>query len=62
MKEVEVTLNADKCKFSKNAVKFLGHVVDPSGIYPDPNKVTAIQKVWTPGNVSDVRRFLGIVT
>ena len=61
MQGAGVTLNADKCEFSKNSVKFLGHVVDPTGIIPDPDKVIAIQRVRMPQNVGDVRRFLGMV-
>lgn len=43
------------------SVKFLGHVIDSSGIRPDPDKVMAIQKVRAPANVGDIRRFLGMV-
>ena len=50
-----VTLNREKCRFSQNSVKFLGHVVDQFGIRPDPDKVHAIQQVKTPRNVGDVR-------
>ena len=34
-----MTLNRDKCVFS---FKFLGHVVDRSGIHPDPDKIKGI--------------------
>ena len=57
----EVTLNADKCEFSKNLVKYLGHVVDPTGIRPDPDKVIAIRRVRKPQNVGDVGYFLRMV-
>ena len=39
-----MTLNFEKCLFVKSSVKFLGHVVDSSGIRPDPSKVSAIFK------------------
>ena len=32
-----VTLNSDKCQFSTNTAKFLGHVIDGTGIHPDPD-------------------------
>ena len=57
-----ITLNAEKCEFSKKSVKFLGHVIDETGILPDPVKVQAIQQLKTPTNVSELRRFLGMVT
>ena len=41
-------------------VRFLGHIIDNSGIHPDPQKLEAIQRMPTPKSVSDVRRFLGM--
>ena len=38
-----VTLNAEMCELSQGRVKFLGHIVDKTGIQPDPEKVQAIQ-------------------
>ena len=31
-------LNADKCKFFKSSIEFLGHVIDKSGIHPTQEK------------------------
>ena len=56
-----MTLNPEKCKFSCNRVKFLGHIVDEAGIRPDPEKIQGIIHSTTPRDVSDVRRFLGTV-
>ena len=57
-----VTLNSDKCQFSTDTVKFLGHVIDGAGIHPDPDKLHAIQQMKAPSNVAELRRFLGMVT
>ena len=57
---VGLTLN-EKCEFSKNSVKFIGHIIDSEGIRVDPEKVRAIKEMPVPENVSDVRRFLGMV-
>ena len=56
-----LTLNRDKCEFSKSQVKYLGQIVDQTGVRPDCAKVKAIQEVPTPKNVGDIRRFLGMV-
>jgi hypothetical protein len=56
-----LTLNREKCEFSQSEVKFLGQMVDKNGVRPDKAKVRAIQEVSKPKNVSDVRRFLGMV-
>ena len=56
-----VTLNYEKCVFSQNSVTFLGRIVDQNGTKPDPEKVNAIACMAEPTNVSEIRRFLGMV-
>ena len=60
-KAAGVTLNEAKCQFSQNSIKFLGHLIDSSGVYPDPDKVQAIVNMQPPTNVHEVCRFLGMV-
>ena len=57
----KVTLNGDKCEFSKTQLKFLGHLVDQNGIQADPEKTAAIVKMKPPENVTELRRFMGMV-
>ena len=61
LQKAGLTLNREKCQFSRTSVKFLGHIIDQTGIRPDPDKISAIQKIKPPTCVSDVRRFLGLV-
>ena len=56
-----MTLNAEKCTFAQNCVKFLGHVIDNLGIRPDPDKVDAVVRFTTPTSPGDIRRLLGMV-
>ena len=56
-----VTLNPRKCEFSKTTVKFLGYVIDRTGVKADPDKTNAICKMESPKSVSDLRPFLGMV-
>ena len=56
-----VTLNASKCEFNREQVKFLGHIVDKDGVRTDPGKTEAIQQMKPPENVSALRRFMGMV-
>ena len=60
LQEVGLTLNEKKCEFSRPSVKFLGQIVDQSGVRPDPDKVSAILNLRTPSCVGDVRRFFGM--
>ena len=54
-------LNAEKCEFSKKEIRFAGYIFNEEGIKSDPEKTESIQDMDTPQNVSDVRRFLGMV-
>ena len=56
-----ITLNEEKCEFSKSEIKFVGHIVNRDGILPDPDKVSAIKHMERPSDVSGVRRLLGMV-
>ena len=51
-----VTLNVDKCEFSQDTLKFLGHIVDKNGIKPDSEKTRAISNMESP----QTRRFKSI--
>ena len=56
-----VTLNSEKCEFTRSQVKFLGHVIDQKSIRADQNKTSAILRMKAPSNVTELRRFLGMV-
>ena len=60
LQQANVTLNKDECKLSINCVKFLGHIIDGSGIHPHPQKLEATQMMPTPKPPSEVCRFLGM--
>lgn len=51
----------EKCEFAKEEIKFLGYIVSAEGMKPDPDKTRAIQDMKEPGNVSELRSFLGTV-
>jgi len=43
-----VTLNPEKCSFNQESVKFLGYIIDSSGIKADPDKISAVQNMSAP--------------
>ena len=57
-----VTLNKQKCEFSRKRLTFLGHTIDENGISPDPQKTNAILKMEKPKSPTEMRRFLGMVS
>ena len=60
LEEAGITLNAEKREYSKANLTFLGHVIDMSGIRPDPDKIKTIHDMEDPTNVTELRCFLGI--
>lgn len=61
LSEMGVKLNVSKCAFGVKKVKFLGHIVSAQGIKPDPKNVEAVNRMPSPGNLKQVRRFMGMV-
>jgi hypothetical protein len=59
--EVGLKFNRDKCEFHKSEIQFLGHIFTKDGVKPDPTKLDAIRKMESPNDVSELRRWLGMV-
>ena len=59
--ENNITLNTEKCQFSKTQVTFAGFQLSSSGYKIDPAITEAITKYPTPANRSDLRSFIGLV-
>lgn len=55
-------LNTDKCVLRKGELHFLGQVINRDGVQPDPEKVSAINKLDPPQNIQELRRALGMIT
>lgn len=54
-------VNSAKSEFLKPSVKFLGHVLDGSGIHPAKELTEAILKAPKPENTTQLRSYLGLV-
>ena len=61
LETAQITLNEDKCEFSKQEIQFAGYIINEQGIKSDPEKTEAVKQMDTPQNVGDIRRFLGMV-
>ncbi|GKE59702.1 putative reverse transcriptase domain-containing protein [Tanacetum coccineum] len=60
LKKEELYAKFSKCEFWINKVKFLGHVIDSSGIHMDPAKIEAVKNWASPTTPSEIRQFLGL--
>ena len=48
-----------KCAFFRRTVKYLGHVISPSGVTVDADQVRVIRELPQPRTLTEVRAFLG---
>lgn len=61
LKKEGVTLNKSKCKIGVKSVKYLGHIIENGKVKPDPERIKAIINLPQPSNISELRRFLGMI-
>lgn len=58
--EYNLKVQIDKCNFFKRESEYLGHIITPDGIRPNPLKIEVIRKIPLPDTVKKIRSFLGI--
>ena len=58
--EAGLKMKPSKCELIKTEVLFLGHVVSPEGIKPNPKIVEAVMSWKVPSNVKEIQSFLGL--
>ena len=60
-RERNLKLNKNKARLKQHEVPFIGHILTPQGLKPDPCKVKAIVDMPDPTDAQSLRRFLGMV-
>ena len=61
VKEINMTLNKEKCKFRQTELIYLGEKLTSSGLKADDSKIKAILEYPRPQNKQDILRLLGMV-
>ena len=56
-----LTINLKKCRFGKNEIRFLGHVITPKGIFPATDRIEAVRNFSLFKIVKALRRFTGML-
>ena len=60
-RERNLRLNKNKARLRQHEVPFIGHILTPQRLKPDPWKVNAIVDMPGPTDTQSLRRFLGMV-
>ena len=62
LRDAGIKLKPSKCVLAKEKVHYLGHVISPGEIRPDPENVAKIRDLEPPSTVKQVRMFLGMAS
>lgn len=60
IRNANLKLGPEKCKFCFKEIKFLGHIVGEDGIRTDPAKIEKVKTYPRPQNLTQLRGFLGL--
>jgi hypothetical protein len=60
LREVRMQVKLSKCKFWQAQIKYLGHILSPEGITPDPAKVQSLLDWQMPEATVGMQQFLGL--
>jgi hypothetical protein len=62
LREARLRLNTEKCQLFRKEVRYLGHIVSPSGVTTDPERLEAVKSWPRPRDKHQLRSFLGLCT
>ena len=61
LKKANLKIQIKKSEFLRKEVSFLGHMVTPDGMKPDPDKISAVRKFPLPTTQKQIKSFLGLL-
>nr|CAH7755026.1 unnamed protein product [Callosobruchus chinensis] len=61
LRQSNFKIQLDKSEFLKKEVAYLGHIVTPDGVKPNPDKIKAIQNFTIPKTTKQIKGFLGLL-
>lgn len=61
LRESNFKIQLDKSEFLRKEVAYLGHIVTPDGVKPNPDKIVAIKNYPIPKTTKQIKGFLGLL-
>lgn len=61
LKESNFKIQLDKSEFLHTTIQYLGHIITPDGVRPNPDKISAIQAFPLPKTPKEIKSFLGLL-
>lgn len=60
LRKHNLKIQFDKCNFLAKETEYLGHVLTPEGVKPNPKKIDDIVKLHLPKTQKQIKSFLGV--
>ena len=60
LRSANLMLKTAKCQFCRRAMRYLGHIITPGGIKPDPELIKSVTNFPQQQKIKDVQSFLGL--
>lgn len=60
LRSAGLKIQIDKCDFLSKETEFLGHILTPQGLKPNPAKIEVIKNLRLPTSQKQIKSFLGI--
>lgn len=61
LRDSNFKVQMDKSEFLKHETPYLGHIITPQGVKPNPDKIAAILKYPIPRTTKQIKGFLGLI-
>uniref|UniRef100_A0A1B6DI21 RNA-directed DNA polymerase n=1 Tax=Clastoptera arizonana TaxID=38151 RepID=A0A1B6DI21_9HEMI len=61
LRKANFKIQIDKAEFLRKEVAYLGHIVTPDGVKPNPDKIKAIKNYPIPKTTKQIKGFLGLL-
>ena len=62
LRKAGLKLKPKKCHYVRQSIEYLGHMITPEGLLPNPHLTEAVRSIPVPTNVTGVRQFLGLAS
>lgn len=60
LRELGLKIQPNKCKFLKEELEYLGHILKAKGVKANPKKIEVVKNIRHPKNPTEVKSFLGL--
>lgn len=61
LRKANLKIQLDKTEFLRREINYLGHVITPEGVKPNPDKIKAIMNYPIPKTTKEIKAFLGLL-